>query len=540
MKLKRKWPAYCIWVLFVIFDVVMVASSSFFLGLFPSDKKVMYTVLLTVLGILMANIIAYLLGKISDHVESTVIADRTMFKVIYGFLFAIIVVAGFAYRIYLASVSTLDVAGKISLYNNAVIGGENVTAESDLLSILYSTILKGILLFTGNNISVAVIFEIVLFALFITFAGLAVYKMLGAAASIVFAGFMAFMPIFTDMFNAPELGTGNLFLAMFGLELFIVAMFLKGAYKGAYQSKAWVIWYLLVGVCAGFMGYVDAGTIITVAPFIFAILFLAGRDFKEEIIRLLFVLLGMAVTFIGMLIQEAGFMSADLVFVKWFSYYFHNLNTFSFFIIYTNYKLIYLITVMVMSGIIVAFWKNRSVETVSPWLLSMLIIYVTIPFMGATRMNTQIMVTIFYGFMLACLFSLITTPAEDDGILTEAVDEDEYQDQEEDSEDNVGDIVSEEAESRVVRPETIVDEKVVEEQKTVDEQKTADVSKKRFVPEGMVLPEETEADLEPKDGVIKAKMPEFKGTIAVDRKPKPVVKKDDFDVPLKPGDDFDF
>ncbi len=540
MKLKRKWPAYCIWVLFVIFDVVMVASSSFFLGLFPSDKKIMYTALFTILGILMANIIAYLLGKISDHVESSSIADKTAFKVIYGFLFAIIVIAGFAYRVYLLSNSTAEVTGKLSLYNNAVIGGDNVTAEHDLLSVLYSSILKGILLFSGNSLNIALIYETVLFTLFMVFAGLAVYKMLGAAASLVFAGFIAFMPIFTDIFVTPQLGTENLFLAMFGLELLIVTMFLKGAYKGIYNSKAWIIWYLFVGVTVGFMGYVDAGTFITIVPFLLASLFLAGRTFKEELFRLLFVVVGLAATFVGMLIQEAGIMSINTVFVKWFSYYFHNLNTFSFFIIYTNYKLIYLITVIVMSGIIVAFWKNRNVETVSPWLLSMLIIYVTIPFMGATRMNTQIMVTIFYGFMLACLFSLITTPAEDDGILAEVVDEDEDKGQEEDAVDNADDKVSEDSESRVVRPETIVDEKTVEEQKIAEEQKNADASKKRFVPEGMVLPEETEADLEPKDGVMKAKMPEFKGTIAVERKAKPVVKKDDFDIPLNPGDDFDF
>ncbi len=529
MKLKRKWPAYCIWVLFIIFDVVMVASSGFFLGLFPSDKKIVYTVILTVLGILMANIIAYLLGKISDNIESTLIADKAAFKVVYGILFAIIVVAGVAYRVYIISDTVLEVGGKLSLYNNAVIGASSITAEYDLLSVVYSTILKGVLFFTGNDIRIAMLFEVILFCLFLVFAGLAVYKMLGAAASIVFTTFVAFMPIFTDMFAIPVLGTDNLFLAMFGIELFIVATFIRGAYKGTYCSKGWIIWFLIVGIVIGFMGYVDAGTLITIAPFLLAVLFLAGRNFKEELLRLLFVIVGLAISFIGMLIQEAGFMSADLVFVKWFSYYFHNLNTFSFFIIYTNYKLIYLITVTVMSGIIMAFWKNRNIETVSPWLLSMLIIYVTIPFMGATRMNTQEMVTIFYGFMLACLSSLITTTSDDNGVyevLTDESDNDEYDGEvEEKKEESIEDN------KQKIREETIeeIKEDIIEE-----------IPKKRFVPEGMVLPEETEADIAPKNGLIKAKMPEFKGTISVERKHKPVIKKDDFDLPLKPGDDFDF
>ena len=71
MKLKRMWPAYCIWALFIIFDVVMVASSSFFLGLFPSDKKIMYTAVLTVLGILLMSVLMVFFGKLYAKIELT-------------------------------------------------------------------------------------------------------------------------------------------------------------------------------------------------------------------------------------------------------------------------------------------------------------------------------------------------------------------------------------------------------------------------------------------------------------------------------------
>ena len=43
MKLRRAWPAIGIWVIFLIFEFAMVASSSFFLGLFPEQNKLVYS-----------------------------------------------------------------------------------------------------------------------------------------------------------------------------------------------------------------------------------------------------------------------------------------------------------------------------------------------------------------------------------------------------------------------------------------------------------------------------------------------------------------
>ena len=71
--------------------------------------------------------------------------------------------------------------------------------------------------------------------------------------------------------------------------------------------------------------------------------------------------------------------------------------------------------------------------------------------------------------------------------------------------------------------------------------KETEVNKEqRFVPEGMVLPMETEADLKERDEAPRMKMPKFEGTISLDRKAIEQALKDDFDIPFQPGDDFDF
>ena len=68
----------------------------------------------------------------------------------------------------------------------------------------------------------------------------------------------------------------------------------------------------------------------------------------------------------------------------------------------------------------------------------------------------------------------------------------------------------------------------------------------RFVPEGMVLPKETEADAsDARSAEPRMKMPEYNGTISIHRNNKEAVKvsaagsKTDFDFDFSSGDDFD-
>ena len=415
MKLKRAWPAICIWVVFVLFDIVMVASSSFFSGLFPSDNLMVYVGIFTGLSILAMSILTFALGKVSDSLMAHDFKDNVPFKILYAILAVLILVGGFWYRLEILSNCSGDVTGKYSLYENAMIGGDKVVSEYDLLSVVYSAILKVILIFTGNIITVPFIFQIACFTIFMICCFFTVKQLLGMSAAVVSTAYLAFVPVFTNAFTGLELSTDSLFMAMFGLELLVVGQYLKGAYKGIYVYKLWIIGYIIVGVVVGFMAYVDAGTIIMILPFFMAAPMLYGRKPSKEVLRLVPVLIAAVITFIGMLVQEAGFYAFNERLSNWASYYFHNLNTFSAFWVYTDHKMLYLITVIAMSGIIVGFWKNRQVEKISPWLLSMILIFATVPFMGATRMNTQVFVTVYYALILGCVSSLITLPAHEAG-----------------------------------------------------------------------------------------------------------------------------
>ena len=592
MKLRRTWPAICIWAVFLLFDIVMVASLCFFLGLFPSDKAIYYSGGIALLSALVMSVVTIILSKLSDAIGFKALGEKTFFNVLYSCLIVLIIGASVYYRVEILSSTAGDIGGKYSLYENAMIGGQNVTEEYDLLSILYSTVLRGILLFTGNIISVPFFFQIACFTLFMICSYFTVKKLLGRAAAFVYITYVAFMPIFTTSFTGLTLSTDYLFMAMFGIEFLVVALYIRGAYKGSYTSAGYLIWYIFVGIIVGFMAYVDAGTIIMILPFLVAVLFLCGRDYRYDLVRLVITVLVAIIAFFLMIAQEAGFSMLPERLDNWASYYFHNLNTFSMFWIYTDHKILYLITAVAMSGVIVGFWKNRKFERISPWLLSMLFIFATVPFMGATRMNTQAFVTVYYAFILGCVASLIITPSDEVGEYIEPeLSEEELEKMEEMAEAADEEISDEETPDKEQVDESADDNRMDEvsasEEKTVDDSNFTTVSVTpeedvhavtpdnvipyepepepepepvkesapepkqksgpRYVPEGMVLPEDDDdVDLTPR-----MKMPTFSkvglgsenGKLKVkskeEHKEPSLEPKDDFDIAFTDGDDFD-
>ena len=290
MKLRRQWPAICIFCVFLLFDVVMIASCSYFSGLFPSKDIYLYVGGFTVLSVLIMGVVTFLLGRVCDAIGAEELSRKIVFKILYGITLVGIIIGSVVYRVNLLFRTTAIPSGKITLYDNAAVHGVKIQ-ETDLLSILYSKLLGFVLLFTGNKISVAFFFEVFLFTVFIICGAFAVRMLLGKTASLVFAAYTAFMPLFSDNTRMAKLSTEYLFLVLFGIELLVVSFYIKGAAKKAYNSRVWVIWYLLAGVVVGFMSYVDFGTFVTILPLIIAVPFIHDTEVKSELIRLAFVFL---------------------------------------------------------------------------------------------------------------------------------------------------------------------------------------------------------------------------------------------------------
>ncbi len=584
MKLKRKWPSVCIWVVFIIFDVIMVASSGYFSGLFPSKDIVAYTFGLTIVGVILMGVLTFLLGKVCDAIYLDDISKTTFCKVIYVLMLITTLIGGVVMRVDALGRTLSTPTGKLSLYENAMVGAP-ASSEYDLLSIAYSKILNIVLLFTGNRITFAFYFQIALFTLFALLGAIVCRLLLGKAASLVFTLYVCFMPLFLDNFVSATICTDELFILMYGFELLMIAVYLKLDSEGKLQSGAFVILYILLGAVIGFMTYVDAGTAVVVLPLVLSGLLLHKSEPVKELVRLLIIIVSGLAAFFGMILQESGFERFDVVLSDWSKYFFKNINTFNTFWTYTNYKTEYLITFVVMAGVIVGYWKNRHFERVSPWLLSTMLVFFATPFFGATRMNSQMMLTIYFAFVLGCVASLIVVDANDkvpvervpqsstvsvpvgslvsepvvvkpdEGFEAKARDKQENQGSasEETTEDNQNPVEvekTEEIQETDAKDNTEDAQEAEQHADIVDNDRIEDTGNAfgtyttRYVPEGMVLPEGAEEEMDVSRS--KMRMPKFKGTIALDRPHKETAKppvepekKDDFDIAFTPGDDFD-
>ena len=331
MKLKRVWTTICIYVLFVIFDVTMVASSGFFSGLFPSDKSLLYTGAFTALSVVIMGVLMFVAGKISDNIDTKDLADTFFAKLIYCLMLVTILFGSVIYRNDVLSLTTASPNGKLSLYENAKVGTFSASSEQDLLSILYSKLLNMVLIFTGNRITFALFFQLALFGLFIFCAVIVARLLLGKVASVIVGAYLAFMPVFSDGLRCVRVDTDELFYLLFGLELLILAIYLKTDSDGAYNTKTFVfgLWFLFVGAVIGFMTYVDAGTLIVILPLLLSGLFIVKNSVVSEIFRLLFIIVGGLTAFMGMIFQEGGAIGFDSVLYNWSHYFFKNINTFN-------------------------------------------------------------------------------------------------------------------------------------------------------------------------------------------------------------------
>lgn len=499
MKLKRMWPAICIWVLFIIFDVIMVASSGFFSGLFPSDKAFPYTIAMTAAGTLIMGILMFAFGKLTDNIDTKELSKTPFSKLIYVLMLITIMIGGIVNRYDVLARSTAAPSGKLSLYEKAMVGTFTVSDEQDLLSIVYSKILNSVLIFTGNRISFALIYQLALFMVFILLGAVSARLLMGKVASVVFAAYVAFMPVFSDNLRNVIIGTDEVFYVMIGIELFVISLYLKLDSDGLYKSTGYIFWYLFVGVVIGFMTYVDAGTGVVILPLLLSGLFIYKGSVVSEIFRLLVIIVGGVTTFFAMILQEGGVANFDVVLYNWSHYYFKNINTFNTFWTYTNYKIEYLVTFIVMTGVIVGFWRNRRYENISPWLLSTMIVFFVTPFFGATRTNSEMMLTVFFAFVVAAVAGLLAMESNENALLSEI----DVNEEDEEPKPAIEQVAY--PEHLVVRPENVnMPEKTDEsaEEDEAEEVKTEEVETEEVVTEEVEESEKAENGEVSDDNVV--------------------------------------
>lgn len=561
MKLKKTWLGYGIWGIYTIFTIFLIAYAAYGLDLLPADQKIAYTAVFTVLSIAVVGVLALLICKLHDYFFKASDKDDKLRNILFVIISVVIMILALVYRIFIVYGSSATLNGNLYLYESAQIGNDVQISKADLLSFVYSNILRFILGFTGNSDIVVPMFQVSMQMLMLVAMFFAVLLTMGRVAAIAETAYFAFVPVFVNDFY--DIYAKNLFYLLFALELLIFAIYIKGESDGLFSHPASFALFAFAGISGGFMFYIDAGTIMAVV-FLIAALFVADKKIVQVLLHLLTLVICGAVTFALMLLQQGGISGFASSFSSWHTQFFKSLSTLALFTFYYDYKYMYLVTMILMGIAVFTYFRGGRIERVSPWLLLTVLMAVIIPFLGSTRLNSQLIVTLFYGVAISAGISCITLIKKT--ATVENIDDEDIVSEEScsEGEEMIIKPVEIPAEERVVKPVEIKTsaskEKITEAEKEVKSDTTEEIKKDipsednkekkgekvRYVPEGMVVPmgQEDEEDFV---APTKMKMPEFKDDepIAIKRHPKEkgssmveLKKKDDFAIDIKSGDDF--
>lgn len=209
--------------------------------------------------------------------------DSMTIRVTEGFLVVFLLFLGICLRMNLILRTSGSVDGMV-YYDAAVITMEKgVPQVVHGATYLYLQLLHLVLLLVGNKLAAAVMVQMVLQVLTATLLYVAVRKLSGALAGIIATAFLMLSPYM--VVTVMELSPAYLFLLLYGIVLLGVAGVLQ-------KSKGNPLWYVIVGVIAGVVCYLD---IFGITLFLFlGAVFSVERDCHERCFnsRLMTFLLG--------------------------------------------------------------------------------------------------------------------------------------------------------------------------------------------------------------------------------------------------------
>ncbi|MCR5101803.1 MAG: glycosyltransferase family 39 protein [Butyrivibrio sp.] len=454
MRLKKTWVSYCVWLLYCIFNISLLALSGYFSGLFPSQNRFIFTGAFTLLVSGGIAILTFLCWHLFDYFYQREFSKKPLFRVFDIITVLLTFGGGILYRIYILRQNTAGIDGDTWLYEKSVLTLENnPISHANILNFIYEHVLRFILTFTGNNEYIACLYQIGLQTVAILLVYFAVRMFNGVAGALCFAIYMEFMPLYTEKMHL--LSNAYVFYVLFGLELFLASAFLKGACIDLYKNKVSYIWMLFVGAFMGFMLYVDAGTGMVFVMVIAVISTVKGK-LKNKLIDILVVSVGAVISFILMLAQYAGVSNVLITFNEWINTYLHNLDKISIFTVYSQYREYYLVTFIFMIIAATGFLKWRKYQCSSPWLFMCVAVTVFIPFLGPTVLNCEEMATLFYAIVIGCGVSCIffdPLVGEEDMVVENQIEKDSETKLDLDEESEESKAVIEQS-SMVVKPDS--------------------------------------------------------------------------------------
>ena len=407
MILKRTWFSYFIWGVFVAFLAAIVTMFWYLSELLPEEMRIGLSAGLAGLTILAVCLVAFAAGRLVTYLRPKLHPDPKTLDIIDFILAGLLLFASFIVRIVWLSGHASEINDASGLFDEAMIVADGSNSLTDLLSILTAGIVSVFLRIAGNRIMVGAVVMAVMQVIMIICLYFAVRLLTGRVAALISTAIIGFVPAYFTRLTVVQ--NQVTFFMLFAMEFLVVAIYLRLDAKGVYNSVWYVLWFIAVGVCMGYMAYVDFATVILWIPMLLTLM-LPRTEKKDEAVRLLIIFGASFIMFLIMLIQEDGISYLTDTIPYFFTTYFDNTNTVLIFHLPVEVYPVYLVIVTAMSFLMVTFWRDQTRDFTTLWLLLFLAAALIVPLFGPTRMNAQDLLCFCYATVIGSGVTCLIAP----------------------------------------------------------------------------------------------------------------------------------
>lgn len=407
MILKRTWFSYFIWGVFVAFLAAIVTMFWYLSELLPDEMRIGLSAGLAALTILAVCLVAFAAGRLVTWLRPRLHPDPKTLDIVDFILAGLLFFSSFIVRIVWLSKHASEINDASGLFDEAMIVADGSNSLTDLLSILTAGIVSVFLRIAGNRIMVGSVVMAVMQVIMLICFYFAVRLLTGRVAALLTAGIIGFIPAYFTRLTVVQ--NQVTFFMLFAMEFLVIAFYLHFDAKGSYDSVWHVLWFIFVGVCIGYMAYVDLATVILWIPMLLTLM-LPRTEIKEEAVRLLIIFGASVIMFLIMLIQQDGISYLTDTIPEFFGTYFANTNTVLIFHLPVEVYPVYLIIVTAMSFLMVTFWRDQTRDFTTLWLLLFLAAALIVPLFGPTRMNAQDLLCFSYATVIGAGVTCLIAP----------------------------------------------------------------------------------------------------------------------------------
>ncbi len=413
MILKKDVSSYVIWALFAAFNVLLIALFGLYSGLFPTSdttETMLFAGLFTVLVGGTCLVVSFLIDKLSVYFMQD---KRINSNLIYWILFILVLIGGIGLRSYILYSEGFFVRSGNILFETATVTNGGIIKADSIWKLFYLMGMRTVLYLTGDVLTAALIYQLVIRILFFILIAVAARIMTGRVSSVIVLSLLMFLPPFITVHSLDAASFFELFVA---LELTFLALYFKCMTRVKPVSVGGYFLFILLGIGLGAMFYMDAGTILFWSPML--LLLFVFKKIKEVLLSFLCILPSAVAGFMLILICWDGYNVIVPALNRWSSKYFADILSIESFEVIgesssSSYAVLYLVLAIVMLCSTFAFLFHKKTTRLSPVMLQALLVCLVAPVMGETNVNTLRMMTLMcilvIGGGIACMLTSYDT-----------------------------------------------------------------------------------------------------------------------------------